>query len=77
MGKIYEWTPEGRKIAGTDWNVAVEVIEDVDDGHVHDGADSRRFPETVDTLPSPTPENMGRMVRLSTDGRLYVCVPVE
>ncbi|MHA1286244.1 MAG: hypothetical protein ACTSPB_02450 [Candidatus Thorarchaeota archaeon] len=76
MGKIYRWDPEDRKVAGADWNVAADVIEDTDEGHVHNGVDSRRFPETVDALPPPTSENMGRIVRLSTDGRLYVCVPI-
>ena len=60
---IYKWTSDGRKVTGEDWNDAVDVIEEVQFG-----------PETVDELPPPDAENQGRVVRLSTDGRLYICV---
>lgn len=66
MDEIYRWTPEGRIVSGVDWNEAADIIEETVFG-----------PETVDELPSPTSENMGRMVRLSTDGQLYICVPIE
>lgn len=64
-----------RLIKGDDWNVMQKVVEDIAEGHVHDGEDSRLVPEKVDELPDAS-GNVGRVVVLSADGRLYLCIPV-
>ncbi len=64
MDDIYRWTPEGRDVSSVDWNLVADLLEAIIFG-----------PENVDELPSPTPENMGRVVKLSTDGRIYICTP--
>jgi hypothetical protein len=70
MARIWIWDMS-RKLAGTDWNVMQDVVEDVSTGHVHDGADSRKIPEAVSSLPAVSSENYGRLVELLSDGRLY------
>jgi len=73
MTKIYKWTPGDRKIDPTDWNALVNLLELE---HVHNGANSIRIPESVDTLPTANAANYGRLVKLKSDGKLYFCVPV-
>lgn len=70
MGLIWIWDMS-RMIAGTDWNVMQEVVENVVTGHKHDGTDSRKIPESVSSLPPVIEANYGRLVELLSDGRLY------
>jgi len=74
MPSIKKWVP-GEKITGENWNNFVDALEKVTTGHNHNGENSKRIPEEVDTLPSPEESYYGRMVRLSTDGRIYLCLP--
>lgn len=74
MGSIWVWDGT-RKINGDDWNEMQRVVENVLTGHDHDGINSKGVPQKVDSLPSPSPERYGTMAYLTTNDRVYVCVP--
>jgi len=64
MSDIYRWTSGGRRVKGTDWNELLDATINLETPV-----------EIVDKLPPATPENYGKIVLLSTDGRIYICSP--